>query len=266
MTKFKESGVSRYMCDHLCKRVLFLVLLVSVLAACREDLNDQDTLQAKSADSDAPAPPDDHQLIPVAGPDEAFFASHFLETALGQSADTDELVAAIHFVETKVDQIKLEAGRFPSFDFRRNFSHDRLQIMKDYIFYVNDQSADGGLRKHELTGVKLDPKVLGNPGTVREFSINKLVHQHLADRDGIVGERELEILLLALGHLIESSKSFSLSSQDYRKSLLDRWDLVIAEFDENKDGILDLDEYQALRDQRRSKLEALRSNLCLRSR
>lgn len=249
------------------------LLCLSLLAACREDLP-QPALEVVGLEKDTPSSShnhsefgssdEDHSLMPKAGPDEAFFANAFLAEVLGFLEQPTLVIQALENYNPNYFALAENAEvQWNAFDFRQNFSEQRMEIMVDMLLVLNDRNQDKSLQLAELQSLKLNPKILGNPGSIQQYHVDDEIFKLLKGDAEALHADHLKVLLKALGSLA-AEEGERLAIRSYRSQILDSWELVLRSYDQDQDGLLNHSEYRRLRSDRQEKLEHLRRQLARR--
>lgn len=254
-------------------RVICLAGL-ALLLACHEDLPEEQ-LEMVGLSTEAKNPGEektsssnevehDHGLRPKAGPDDAFFVGAFLSESLEFLSQSKMVIEALEALDPEYFATAMDPRvHLSAFDYRQNFSEQRLTLMTDYLLFLNDHQGHQRLSPLDLKYLKINPQVLGNPGEIAQLELKAEIATAIAGPDGLVGKAELRMLLQALGTVVEEHRQ-KLGIKPYRHQVLDGWDKVVDSYDVDHDGVLSRVEYTELRQDRQQKLDQLRRSLSLR--
>lgn len=202
----------------------------------------------------------DHGLVPKVGPDDAFFALNYLTEALSlvEQQPAIDLAITDSLADKSGDSDAL-AANLHAFDFRRNYSNSRLELMVDAIFSANDKDGDQRLSYSEIAELEVDISLIAKAGRMARFAVQPGVFIAIAGESKSIGRHELMDFLRALGPLVLQEREFQ-GKQAYRLGVLRQWDLVLENFDGDGDGILDQSEYERFRSQRAELLAKLQAH------
>lgn len=244
-----------------------VIVAVSSIVACRADESElkspaHDEVVATSSTTSAHSTEvsEEQALKAKAGPDAAFFVQVYLQEALVHLAnDQSYRPAYAGYQEGAHLQASgsVSLDQLSGFDFRKNFTDERLALMVDLIMFANDSDHDGQLSASEAAYLELNPEPLGNPGDSQEYRVQDEVFAVTAGDDLSLDRGELQALLMSGGLALQDAWQDNTQST-YRELVEERWEKILAQFDQDGDGILNLDEIHRLRQERRDKLDAYR--------
>lgn len=217
------------------------LLLCFGMAACQAPQKPQDETMP-SQEPKAETAQDDASEG-VVGPDEAFFAAHYLENVFHYSRDNTS------------PHIDPESGwvvgpsSVSAFDYQANFTELRLRIMSYSLFMQGDLDKDGNLTEAEFAGLKLDPWTLGIEGEKLSHSYDRAFFERVSGLDELLQFEECTEFLRDLGPLLKAELD-RIPLPDQRRQLLQAWEKVLGRYDTDQNGSLNLQEQRELRKDR----------------
>jgi hypothetical protein len=230
---------------RICNRgITSLILSLTLLAACQEPQKVQEesvTSKATSGNTRGTAPSADSEA--VVGPDEAFFAVHYLEQVFHYSKENS------HPSSDPSTNLLSLAEPQSAFDFSANFTDKRVAVMVKTLYFQGDSDRDGVLSYSEFAVLKLDPSLLGLAGESQQHNFAQTLFLGLSGNDELMQADECENFLRAMGPVVKSVLDRS-SQQDLRVKLIRSWEKILGRYDSDQNGTLSFQEQRDLRQDR----------------
>jgi hypothetical protein len=179
----------------------------------------------------------------VVGPDEAFFAAWYLQQVFSYSLENTS--------PTLDPDSGLIVGpsSVSAFDYRANFTENRLRLMSYSLFMLGDLDQDGSLSETEFAGMKLDPETLGVDGEKLSHAFDRSFFERVAGADERLQFEECAEFLRDMGPFLKAAVD-RIPPQDQRRQLLQAWEKVLGRYDTDQNGKLSLQEQRELRKDR----------------
>lgn len=216
---------------------------LAFLAACQAPQKPQDEAISNQEGASTSAQVDASEG--VVGPDEAFFAEYYLEQVFQYSQENanpqTESGAGWNIAPQSVS----------AFDFKANFTEQRLGLMVKSLYLLGDTDGDGALSEREFAALRLDPTLFGVNQEARTHGFGSSFFLRLAGGDELLQTDECLGFLRDIGPAVKEMLDRS-TAQEQRRGLVKSWEKVLGRYDADQSGNLSLQEQRELRKDRAS--------------
>jgi hypothetical protein len=217
------------------------LLLSMAVVACQAPQKPQD--EAFSNQESMAEKTQDDASEGVVGPDEAFFAARYLEQVFQFSHENNSpsIDPGSGFITGP--------GAVSAFDFKANFTEDRLHLMSHSLLEQGDLDKDGSLSAAEFANATLDPTLYGMDGEKLTHAYDPTLFARIAGADELLQIEECHQFLRDLGPTLKAAWD-RIPQQDQRRQLLQAWEKILGRYDTDQNGSLNLQEQRELRKDR----------------
>jgi hypothetical protein len=222
-------------------RAIGSLLLCMAAAACQAPQKPQD--EAFSNEEPAADKPQGDASEGVVGPDEAFFAERYLQQVFQYSHEntSPSIDPGSGFITGP--------GAVSAFDYRANFTDQRLHLMSLSLLELGDLDNDGSLSAAEFANVKLDPSLYGMEGEKLSHAYDMTLFARIAGGDELLQLEECDQFLRDLGPILKTTWD-RIPLQEQRRQLTQAWEKILGRYDTDQSGSLSLQEQRELRKDR----------------